>query len=101
MLSLSIPKPIVGIVKGCKVECDSEDLKNYGEDAKVIVVSENLYSDIIQNLGNMEEYLRELKELDIGSKVEQMEKMTRDIETRFKALSYHKYLGEDLDKYLE
>ncbi len=98
---MSVPKPIVGIVKGCKVECNSEDLKNYGEDAKVIVVSEDLYSNIIQNLGNMEEYLRELRELDIGIKVEQMENMTRDIETKFKALSYHKYLGEDLNQYLE
>jgi len=95
------PKPMMGIIKGCKIECDFEDIKEYGEDAKVIVVSENLYSNIITNLGIMEEYLRDLKELNIGNKVEEMEKMTHNIETKFKALSYQKYLGNDLDEYLE
>ncbi len=101
MNNLTESKPIHGIVKGCKVECKSEDLKEYGEDVNVIIVSEKLYSTMIENLGYMEEYLQELRELDICKKVEMMEKVTRDIETKFQALSYRKYLGDEIDQYLE
>ena len=94
-------KPIPGIVKGCKIECNTEDLKDYGEDVNVIIVSEKLYSTMIKNLGYMQEYLHELRELDICKKVEIMEKMTQDIETKFRALSYRKYLGDEIDQYLE
>lgn len=101
MNNLVESKPIPGIVKGCKVECKSEDLKEYGEDVNVIVVSEKLYSSIIKDLGYMQEYLHELRELDICKKVEMMEKMTNDLEMKFQALSYRKYLGEESDQYLE
>jgi hypothetical protein len=95
------PKPIAGIVKDCKVICEPQDLKEYDEGTRIMLVSEKLFSNIIRGLGEMEEDLNQLKELKISLKVERMEKITRDLETKFKALSYREYLGEDKDIYLE
>jgi hypothetical protein len=95
------PKPIAGIVKDCKVICEPKELKEYGEGTKVMLVSEKLFSNIIRGLGEIEEDLNLLKELKISLKVERMEQITRDLETKFKALSYREYLGEEKDLYLE
>jgi hypothetical protein len=95
------PKPIAGLVKDCKVICEPQELKEYDEGLRVMIVSEKLFSNMIRGLGEMEEDLHQLKELNIGVKVERMEKITRDLETKFKALSYREYLGEEKDKYLE
>lgn len=95
------PKPIVGIIKSCEVICKPEDLKKYGENTKVMVVSEKLFSTFIKGLGELEEDLQELKELDISHKVDKMEKIAINLETKFKAISYRDYLGDKKDKYLE
>lgn len=95
------PQPIVGTVKNCKIECQPDDLKLYGEGVKVMIVSEKLFLDMITSLAEMEEDLQELKALNIHAKVEKMEKITRDLGTKFKALSYREYLGEEQDEYLK
>jgi hypothetical protein len=95
------PNPIAGIVKDCKVICEPQELKEYDEGLRVMVVSEKLFSNMINGLDEIEEDLHQLKELNIGVKVERMEKITRDLETKFKALSYREYLGEEKDTYLE
>lgn len=95
------PEPIAGIVKSCKIICKPEDLEKYGDNTKVMIVSEKLFSTIIKGLGELEEDLQELKDLDIGHKVEKMERITTNLETKFKALSYHEYLGDEKDKYLK
>ena len=95
------PQPIVGTVKNCKIECQPNDLKMYGEGVKVMIVSEKLFLDMITSLAEMEEDLQELKALNIHAKVEKMEKITRDLGTKFKALSYREYLGEEQDEYLK
>lgn len=95
------PQPIVGTVKNCKVECRPKDLKSYGDGVKVMIVSEKLFLDMIASLSEMEEDLTQLKALKIQEKVERMEKITHDLGTKFKALSYREYLGEEKDEYLE
>jgi hypothetical protein len=95
------PQPIVGTVKNCKVECQPHDLKQYGDGVKVMIVSEKLFLDMITSLTEMEEDLQQLKALNIHEKVEKMEKITRDLGTKFKALSYREYLGEEKDEYLK
>lgn len=95
------PQPIVGTVKNCKVECRPQDLKTFGEGVKVMIVSEKLFMDMITSLAEMEEDLTQLKALNIHEKVERMEKITRDLGTKFKALSYREYLGDEKDEYLK
>jgi hypothetical protein len=95
------PQPIVGTVKNCKVECRPHDLKQYGDGVKVMIVSEKLFLEMITSLAEMEEDLQQLKALNIHEKVEKMEKITRDLGTKFKALSYREYLGEEKDEYLK
>jgi len=95
------PQPIVGTVKNCKIECQPNDLKLYGEGVKVMIVSEKLFLDMITSLAEMEDDLHQLKDINIQDKVERMEKITRDLGTKFKALSYREYLGEEQDEYLK
>ncbi|WJI10115.1 hypothetical protein FGU46_08445 [Methanobacterium sp. CWC-01] len=95
------PQPIVGTVKNCKVECRPQDLKPYGEGVKVMIVSEKLFLEMIASLSEMEEDLTQLKALNIHEKVKRMERITRDLGTKFKALSYREYLGEEKDEYLK
>ncbi|MEN6329609.1 MAG: hypothetical protein ABFC91_04890 [Methanobacteriaceae archaeon] len=95
------PQPIVGTVKNCKIECQPDDLKLYGDGVKVMIVSEKLFLDMITSLAEIEEDLNQLKALNIQDKVEKMERITIDLSTKFKALSYREYLGEDKDEYLK
>ena len=49
------PEPISGIVKNCKVECKPNELKEYGEGLKVVILSEKRFSTLLSSLNEMEE----------------------------------------------
>jgi hypothetical protein len=86
------PEPVKGIVKGCKVVCEPEVLKDYGEGVKVIVVSEKRFSTLMSSLVEMEDDLVKLKELDLSGTLKNIEDVRKKIELNLKELSYSEYL---------
>jgi hypothetical protein len=88
------PEPISGIVKDCKVVCQPQELKEYGEGLKVVVVSEKLFSKLMSSLSEMEEDLMRLNELNLDDTVKNIEKVRLKIENNLKELSYSEYLED-------
>ncbi len=88
------PEPISGIVKDCKVVCQPQELKEYGEGVKVVVVSEKLFSKLMSSLSEMEEDLMKLNELNLDDTVKNIEKVRLKIENNLKELSYSEYLED-------
>jgi reverse gyrase len=88
------PEPISGIVKDCKVVCQPQELKEYGEGLKVVVVSEKLFSKLMSSLSEMEEDLMKLNELNLDDTVKNIEKVRLKIENNLKELSYSEYLED-------
>ena len=86
------PEPVSGIVKNCKVVCQPDELKEYGEGVKVVVVSEKLFSKLMSSLADMEEDLHKLKELDLDNTLRNIEGLRKKIEINLKELSYSEYL---------
>lgn len=83
---------MTGIVKNQKVECSPDELKNYGEGVKVVVISESLFSKMMSSLTEMEDDLFRLKEMDLDTTIKNIEKVRKKIETNLKELSYSEYL---------
>jgi reverse gyrase len=83
-----------GIVKDCKVVCQPQKLKEYGEGVKVVVVSEKLFSKLMSSLSEMEEDLMRLNELNLDDTVKNIEKVRLKIENNLKELSYSEYLED-------
>lgn len=88
------PEPITGVVKGCKVICQPDELKEYGEGVKVVVVSEKLFSKLMSSLSEMEEDLMRLKELNLDETVKNIENVRKKIENNLKELTYSEYMDE-------
>lgn len=86
------PEPVSGIVKNSKVECKPNELKNFVEGAKVIIVSEKRFSSLMSSLSEMEEDLLSLKELDLNNTLQNIEKVREKVEMNLKELSYSEYL---------
>ena len=86
------PEPVKGIVKGCKVVCEPEVLKDYGEGVTFIVVSEKRFSTLMSSLVEMEDDLVKLKELDLSGTLKNIEDVRKKIELNLKELSYSEYL---------
>ena len=88
------PEPITGVVKDCKVVCQPNELKEYGEGVKVVVVSEKLFSKLMSSLSEMEEDLMRLKELNLDETLQNIENVREKIENNLKELSYGEYMDE-------
>jgi hypothetical protein len=88
------PEPISGIVKNCKVVCEPNELKEYGEGVKVVVVSEKRFSTLMSSLSEMEEDLLKLKELDLDGTLKNIEDVRKKIEINLIELSYSEYMDE-------
>jgi len=88
------PEPITGVVKGCQVICQPDELKEYGEGVKVVVVSEKLFSKLMSSLSEMEEDLMRLKELNLDETVKNIENVRKKIENNLKELTYSEYMDE-------
>lgn len=86
------PEPVKGIVKNLKVECSPDELKNYGEGVKVVVISEALFSKMMSSLSEMEDDLLRLKEMDLDTTIKNIEKVRKKIENNLRELSYSEYL---------
>jgi hypothetical protein len=86
------PKPVKGIVKGCKVVCEPDILKEYGEGDKIIVVSEKRFSTLLGSLSEMEDDLLKLKELNLSGTLNNIKDMRKKIELNLMELSYSEYL---------
>jgi reverse gyrase len=88
------PDPISGVVKGCKVICQPNELKEYGEGAKIVVVSEKLFSKLMSSLSEMEDDLHKLKELNVDQTIKNIEEVRGKIENHIKELSYSEYMDD-------
>ena len=86
------PEPISGIVKNCKVECKPNELKEYGEGLKVVILSEKRFSTLLSSLNEMEEDLLKLKELDLNRTLLNIDDVRKKIEINLKELSYSEYM---------
>jgi hypothetical protein len=86
------PEPILGIVKNCKVECKPNELKEYGEGLKVVILSEKRFSTLLSSLNEMEEDLLKLKELDLNRTLLNIDDVRKKIEINLKELSYGEYM---------
>ena len=80
--------------KNCKVECRPNELKEYGEGVKVVIVSEKRFSILMGNLSEMEEDLLKLKELNLDRTLKNLDDVREKIEISLKELSYNEYLEE-------
>lgn len=87
-------EPISGVIKDCKVICQPNELKEYGEGVKVVVVSERWFSKLMSSLSEMEEDLMSLKELNLDETVKNIENVRKKIENNLKELSYSEYIDE-------
>ncbi|MFY9638783.1 MAG: hypothetical protein WAK14_08300 [Methanobacterium sp.] len=88
------PEPISGIIKNCKVECRPNELKEYGEGVKVVVVSEKRFAKLMSNLSEMEEDLLKLKQFNLDKTLKNIDDVREKIEISLKELSYSEYLDE-------
>ena len=86
------PEPISGIVKNCKVECKPNELKEYGEGLKVVILSEKRFSTLLSSLNEMEDDLLKLKELDLNRTLLNIDEVRKKIEINLKELSYSEYM---------
>jgi hypothetical protein len=85
-------KPVTGIVKNCKVVCQPDELKEYGEGVKVVVISEKIFSKLMSSLADMEEDLLKLKELELDNTLRNIEDIRKKIELNLKELSYSEFM---------
>jgi reverse gyrase len=85
-------KPVTGIVKNCKVFCQPDELKEYGEGVKVVVISEKIFSKLMSSLADMEEDLLKLKELELDNTLRNIEDIRKKIELNLKELSYSEFM---------
>jgi hypothetical protein len=88
------PDPISGVIKGCKVVCQPNELKEYGEGVKVVVVSEKLFSKLMSSLSEMEDDLIKLKEMNLDQTIRNIEGVRGKIENHIKELSYSEYMED-------
>jgi reverse gyrase len=86
------PEPISGVIKNCKVVCQPNELKEYEEGVKVVVVSEKLFYKLMSNLSQMEEDLTKLKEMNLNETIRNIEEIRAKIETHLRELSYEDYV---------
>ena len=69
-----------------------DELKEYGEGVKVVVISEKIFSKLMSSLADMEEDLLKLKELELDNTLRNIEDIRKKIELNLKELSYSEFM---------